>query len=585
MLDSWLFRAEVSLIVGALVVLVLGALIAVCNGRAGMPVSALPIWAGLGVRLGAVAVAAAFPAIGRKLTSTDEAAFLATTHALAARPLTDGSWLSMTFHWTEVVPWALTFKVFGNCGVLPLRLEQIGFSLAAVVIVSGTASKIGGPRAGLIAAWVAALEPSTIYFSGLLHQESLCMLGEALLLAALVDAWTRLRARDRFTCKTVCLALAGLALIFGTRSYMAFFAGVAVVLVVLGAALCRRLGISRGLVVLGAGALLLAAAGIIAAPHVVPHSLAGLQHQLDFDYVGANLPLGRTDVLTSTGLGKTVVLRGLDLILRPYPWQLGSTSQQVAVAGTLLWYAMLIVTAGLALRVGFDERLVPVLILFLCETVGFALTLVDAGEGFRHRINLILMLAVVLAVLADRLLPARSPSPLRHQMGRVPARRVRSRPARGAIVAAAAALGPVIALSIALALPVRYRATVTLALPKAARVHVPAGPAFTAQAQLYGALGPGMASATLSFSATRPTPAPARAWATGAAPGGHSHAEATLRSHTTIPPSVVAKSPRTLRDALLGLLAGLLIGVVSVLLTRPAPAARSAPSTRPVPTG
>ena len=172
-------------------VLVLWRMMGALDGRGHTASIRLPIGAGLLVRLLAVVVAAAVPAIGHKLTSTDEATFLATTKTLAALPLSSSKWLSMGVHWTEVIPWALTYKLFGDCGTLPLRLEQIGLSLAAVVLVSATAGKIGGRRAALITAWIAALEPSSAYFGGLLHQEALCMVGEALLLGALVDAWMR----------------------------------------------------------------------------------------------------------------------------------------------------------------------------------------------------------------------------------------------------------------------------------------------------------------------------------------------------------------------------------------------------------
>jgi hypothetical protein len=398
MTDPWLFRAEVSLIVGALVVIVLWRLMLGLDRRGFTASYGLPVCVGFGLRLLAVAVAAAVPAIGHKLTTTDEASFLATTRALAALPLSSSKWLSMTVHWTEVIPWALTYKVVGYCGSFPLRLEQIGLSLAAVIGISATAGKVGGRRAGLIAAWIAAVEPSSVYFSGLLHQESLCMVGEALLMAALVDAWMR----DRPMWRPLCTGLIGLGLIFGTRSYMAFFAAVAAVLVLIGAAVCRRFGLSRGLAGLTAGAALVGLAGILAAPHIVPGSLANLQHQLNLPYPGANLPLPHTTVTNSGGLLKTAVLRSIDLLIRPFPWQTGSAAQKAAVVGTLVWYLLVLVALVLTVRQGLDGRLVPVLVLVACETLGFALTLVDAGEGFRHRVNLVLLLAVPLGVLLDR---------------------------------------------------------------------------------------------------------------------------------------------------------------------------------------
>ena len=135
--------------------------------------------------------------------------------------------------------------------LMPLRLEQIGLSLAAVIIASSTAGKIGGRRAGLITAWIAAVEPSCVYFSGLLHQESLSMLGGAILLAALVDLWMR----DTPAWQPLGAGLLGLAVIYGTRAYMAFFAVVAVVLVVVGAELTRRMGLARALAALTTGAV------------------------------------------------------------------------------------------------------------------------------------------------------------------------------------------------------------------------------------------------------------------------------------------------------------------------------------------
>ena len=404
MTDYWLFRAEVSLIVGALVVIVLWRLMRALDARGHSDSIRLPIGAGLLLRLVAVAVAAAVPAIGHKLTSTDEATFLATSKTLAALPLSSSKWLSMGVHWTEVIPWALTYKLFGECGTLPLRLEQIGFSLIAVVLISATAGKIGGRRAAMITAWIAALEPSSAYFSGLLHQESLCMVGEALLLGAMVDAWVR----DNGWWRPLLCGLVGLGLIFGTRSYLAFFAIVAVVLVLVAAALQRRFGLPRSLAALAVVAAAVGVAGIFAAPHVVPGSIASLQHQLDLPYPGANLPLGHASVTTGSGLLKTVVLRSVDLMLRPYPWQTASAAQQVAVAGTLIWYVLVLATAWLTFRQGLDGRLVPALILIVCATIGFALTLVDAGEGFRHRVNLVLILAVPLGVLLDRWWTARA---------------------------------------------------------------------------------------------------------------------------------------------------------------------------------
>ncbi len=203
----------------------------------------MPLAVALALRLIAVAIAAAVPSLGHKLTTTDEARFIATTRQLARLPLDSHAWVTSLVHSVQVIPWALTYKLFGDCGSFPLRLEQIALSLIAITVVSLLASRLGGRLAGLITAWILAVEPSSVYFAGLLQQESLCTVGEALLLCALTDCWLR----DHGWRRPLLLGVVGVALIFGTRSYMAFFAGVAVVLVLVGTVAQRRFGAARGL--------------------------------------------------------------------------------------------------------------------------------------------------------------------------------------------------------------------------------------------------------------------------------------------------------------------------------------------------
>jgi len=398
MTDTLLYHAEAAVIVGAIAVLALHRLMLALDGRGHTASLRAPVAAGLGVRLAAIAVGAAVPAIGHKLATTDEAAYVASTRALAALPITSGKWLAVAVHWTEIMPWALTYKLLGACGTLPLRLEQIALNLAAVIVVAAAAGRIGGRRAALYTAWIAALEPSSAFFGGLLAKESLCLLGEALLVGALVDAWIA----DAGWRKPVLAAVVGLALIFGTRSYLAFFAGVGALLTLVALVLCERVGLARGIATVSGAALLAALAGIFAAPHVVPGTLANLQYQLDYRYPGADLPLPPAAVTNAGGLLSTAFSRSVDLLVRPFPWQTADAAQKAAVAGTIVWYALLLAALWLIVRRGLDGRLVPALALLACETVGFGLTLVDSGEGFRHRVNLVLLVALVLGVMLAR---------------------------------------------------------------------------------------------------------------------------------------------------------------------------------------
>ncbi len=188
---------------------------------------------------------------------------------------------------------------------------------------------------------------------------------------------------------------------------------------------------------------MLALVGIVLAPHVVPGSLVNLQNQLDYRYAGANLSLPRATVTNAGGLLGTVISRSFDLLVSRSRGRPGTPRRRppsrARSCGTCFWRrrsgwrSMGCSLAGIAARdcvrgqkrriysrfcpcIGAgagkeglagvrgwtDSALAPAVILFLCETVGFALTLVDTGEGFRHRVNLVLLLSVPLGVMLSR---------------------------------------------------------------------------------------------------------------------------------------------------------------------------------------
>jgi hypothetical protein len=246
------------------------------------------------------------------------------------------------------------------------------------------------------------LEPTNAFFATVLHREALFLFSEALVLLALVRMWERGIDRRALAC-----AGAGLLLCYGARSYVATFVAVAVLATLVAIALRRRLGASRAVLATLALGAVAGAGGIVLAPHVVAGELAKLQAQLNAPYPGfSNLQLPHTSVLTSSGILHTVTTRSLDLVSRPYLWQLGSTAQKAGVLGTLIWYVLVVGVLVLAVKSGprLSARAAPILFLVIAVAIGFSLTLVNAGEGFRHRINLVLPLAAAAGyLLAARL--------------------------------------------------------------------------------------------------------------------------------------------------------------------------------------
>jgi hypothetical protein len=123
-----------------------------------------------------------------------------------------------------------------------------------------------------------------------------------------------------------------------------------------------------------------------------------------------NLSLERVDFSTRSGLVTNLPRRVRDVVLRPYPWQVQNTSQQLGAIGTL------VVLAGLYLLVRYVRRnrgravalTAPILYPALFLLIAYALSVGNAGTGFRYRTHLVLLGFAVVVVLRDHALRSAS---------------------------------------------------------------------------------------------------------------------------------------------------------------------------------
>jgi hypothetical protein len=119
-----------------------------------------------------------------------------------------------------------------------------------------------------------------------------------------------------------------------------------------------------------------------------------------------NLSLERVDFSTRSGLVTNLPRRVRDVVLRPYPWQVQNTSQQLGAIGTL------VVLAGLYLLVRYFWRnrgrsvalTAPILYPALFLLIAYALSVGNAGTGFRYRTHLVLLGFAVVVVLREHAL-------------------------------------------------------------------------------------------------------------------------------------------------------------------------------------
>jgi hypothetical protein len=118
---------------------------------------------------------------------------------------------------------------------------------------------------------------------------------------------------------------------------------------------------------------------------------------------GNNLALEQVNFSSRSAIITNLPKRIRDLILEPYPWQLGDTSQRFGAVGTLFAYAILILLIRYAWlnRGQVFSRAGPLLYPLLFLVVAYSLSVGNAGTGFRYRAHLVTLAIAVMAILRE----------------------------------------------------------------------------------------------------------------------------------------------------------------------------------------
>lgn len=347
------------------------------------------------VRLALAAVVAAVPSL-RSVRGPDETSFLLAAQEFARDPGSLGVMPQALFGNLQVAYMGVQHAVLSPFSDFPLRVGHIALAVAAIAIVAVAVADLAGVRAGRIAAWILALEPTNAFFSMVLHKEAPMMLGEAIVLLGAVRMYQR---RD---VTAVALMAAGLAIAGLTRPYAAAALALACAAVSLHAAM-RRLGPERRRAPQIAAALLIAV-GVAAAAAPAPASvLRTVQLSQNANVTDAsNLKLEPVDFSSVTSVASNLDTRVAALLLRPYPWQVANPSQRLAVVGTsVAWVLLLVAFVLLAMRLrSAVVALAPLLYIIVTLTVVYAMSTGNAGTGFRYRTHLLVALAAMVAALA-----------------------------------------------------------------------------------------------------------------------------------------------------------------------------------------
>ena len=411
--DAAVYDVECVLLATLLVALCLTRVIAIL-GRARPEWSVgLPMAVGLVVRLVAAA-GVSLTGVGLSLRGGDEVGFVRSAREVATSGFDSGVWIPGEAHRLHEIVFALQIKL-ADFPEAALRVTQIGISMVGIVLIVAAIHDLAGAHAGRLGAWILALEPASIFFNSFLHREPLLVLASGLIVFGGTKIWAKLELRGVLTVALGC------ATALATRPYAAWFLATGGLLLIAHASI-RGVGVKlRAVPLIYAVAIAIVAATPAVLALTSQDSLKqNLQGSQDAntdptarrgDAASNNLGLERVDFSTRSGLVTNLPRRVRDVVLRPYPWQVQNTSQQLGAIGTL------VVLLALGLLFRYVRRnwgrvvtlTAPILYPALCLLMAYALSVGNAGTGFRYRTHLVLLGLAALVILREHALRSSPP--------------------------------------------------------------------------------------------------------------------------------------------------------------------------------
>lgn len=359
-----------------------------------------PISAAFVVRV-LMAGALSLTSFGAAVRGGDEEGIIFFGRELGAMPLASPEWTDALTHQLFIFVVGLHEKLLAP-PELALRTMEAGIAVAGLLLLTVAVYDLAGARAASVAGWLLAFEPTSIFFTTVVHKESLILLASGLVAYGGVRMWKHPRLAPLVPMGAGCLIAAA------TRGYASWFLLASAAVISLHAVTrTRERGSAPSLAVLGVVVLVL----VVGAPRVIEvTSEERLQRTLQVSQnanaVGpANLNLERVDFSSRGALITNLPIRIRDILLKPYPWQLGNVSQQLGLLGTTVAYLLLGAVLLVAIRGGggYMERAGPLIYLTAFLLITYALSAGNAGTAFRYRTHIIAgLICVVVCLRAAR---------------------------------------------------------------------------------------------------------------------------------------------------------------------------------------
>ncbi len=353
-----------------------------------------PIAIAFALRVAAAMAVSALPN-ARALRGPDELTFLANAQPIRASPLLSiltGHGLTPLQQWL----FALQQRVF-DASDLTLRLTQISLAVVGLALLAAAVYRLAGPGKARLAAWLIAFEPTNVFFSGFLHKEPLITFSMGVVAYGSALMWRRR------SLGALALMSAGCLLATLTRPYAGWFLIGAAIAITLHASMRTQQG--RRAALLAGAIVCLIVVAIPFALRAAPAQLQKLQaSQIANTTAAANLKYEKVDYSTPGAIASNLPLRISEFLLRPYPWQLQNTSQQLgAIGGVVMLLALFAAGSSLFRSRGeIMTRAGPLVYIGASLLVAYAVTAGNAGTAFRVRENVTAVLICLGCLLYRR---------------------------------------------------------------------------------------------------------------------------------------------------------------------------------------
>jgi hypothetical protein len=389
-----------STLVTLLTIVLLGGMLALLVSRlAGLrPGFAIgrPVAFAFAVRVVAAGLISLTP-VAQTLRGGDEVTFLTHARNVVATPFGSTAWTHVLLTELHVFVLAVQRFAFGS-PELALRVTQVGIAVVGLVLLAAAVYELAGARASVLAMWLLAFEPASIFFSSLLHKEANLMLAIGLIALGGAKIWKRQEISALIPIVIGCL------IAVATRHYAGWFLIAASAAAVLHAGLraenraaIRSLSLVAMVVLFGA----------VAAPTVLSAStneslkknLQASQEANSSD--NSNLKLEQVDFSTRGAIVVNLPRRIPDVLFRPFPWQLGSLSQGIGIFGTIAAYLtfFFLIREGVRRRGEIMTRAGPLIYLGFFLLIAYSLSAGNAGTAFRYRTQIVAVLIAAFAAL------------------------------------------------------------------------------------------------------------------------------------------------------------------------------------------